>query len=43
VNSVILKATNVRKISPNNQSAMKVIYPAMERAQRVKKMVYAIT
>ena len=34
VNSVIRKATNARKIFPNDQSAMKVVYLAIENAAK---------
>jgi transposase-like protein len=34
VNSVIRKATNARKIFPGDQSAMKVIYLAIENASK---------
>jgi putative transposase len=34
VNSVIRKATNARKIFPNDQSAMKVVYLAIENASK---------
>jgi transposase-like protein len=34
VNSVIRKATHARKIFPNDQSAMKVVYLAIERASK---------
>jgi putative transposase len=40
VNSVIRIATNARKIFPNDQSAMKVVYLAIRECR--KKMVYAI-
>jgi transposase-like protein len=34
LNSVIRKATNARKIFPNDQSAMKVVYLAIENASK---------
>jgi len=34
VNSVIRKATNARKIFPNDQSARKVVYLAIENASK---------
>jgi len=34
MNSVIRKATNARKIFPNDQSAMKVVYLAIENAAK---------
>lgn len=42
LNSVIRKATNARKIFPNDQSAMKVVYLAIENGECRKKMVHAI-
>ena len=38
LNSVIRKATERRKLFPSDQSAMKVVYPAIKQAARKSPM-----